>query len=734
MKDMECMFCERRCELDTGKKGFCGMYGFSPEKGVIELFPHRYSTVSVSHIESLPIFHFHPGSRTLMLGSAGCNLDCAYCLNAYAAKSDPERLLAYRLSAERVIAMAKECDCLSITFGVNEPLVSLPSLLELAHQARQHGIFVGALTNGYGTLEATKLIGEAFAFVNVSLKSIRDDFYKSYAGVPSVKIVIRNIEVLSAMTHVEITTPIIAGLNDGEIPEIARFIKSFRPEIAWHVFRLLPEHRMACRRPPNIDRINEMLKESRRDLPYVYFGNFPGSQWVSTLCPECGTAVIKRINTGSCGSKLISHQLNENRCTACNFPLPIKVAVQHATNNVSQQSGVEAKPKRKNGGPKKRRMLGVINAGDWQTIINLEDGSNYTGEHQLLPLVGEVLRAHPYPGDLNPSSAQWVTDVALDINESYHPNFMMLIYATPFFAALVRPLSERERKSIIEEVFFQINRFIETTGFMPVIVGLGDMVKARDEVNLLELDGLAIASPPFGDAGLYRPTQKDLERLHFFRGIAQFIDCLSFQKEFGGNPCFYQRFPEYLLIAEEGYFFKGLGSGSRPVHWIPKREKTIPMYLPDHPCKKKITDITSVAGRVLGLLNAGIKTCLIVVEGVGSATFPIHFSKIANSCRWYSYLSSCPNQYQALTTGNHLIEGAYPPGYPYYEDEAKGSFPFSGLFAEMPAGTIGSCYKGRSAAVGNRSIFTHVYSGCDVVIECRCCNLFNYGELAVVKI
>jgi len=42
---MECTFCERRCELDTGKKGFCGMYGFSPEKGVIELFPHRYSTI-----------------------------------------------------------------------------------------------------------------------------------------------------------------------------------------------------------------------------------------------------------------------------------------------------------------------------------------------------------------------------------------------------------------------------------------------------------------------------------------------------------------------------------------------------------------------------------------------------------------------------------------------------------------------------------------------------------------
>lgn len=731
---MECMFCERRCELDVGKKGFCGMYGFSPERGVIGLFPHHYSTLSVSYIESLPVFHFHPGSRTMILGSAGCNLDCAYCINSYVAKGDPERILAYRLSAERVIAMAKECNCLSITFGVNEPLVSLPSLLELARLARQNGIFVGALTNGYGTLKATKLMGEAFSFVNVSLKSIRDEFYQSYVGVPSAKVVMRNIEVLSDMTHVEITTPIIAGLNDGEIPEIARFIKSLRPETAWHVFRLLPEHRMACQKPPNISHIKEMLKEVRRDLPYVYFGNFPGSQWVSTLCPECETAVIKRINTGSCGSKLISCQLNENRCPTCSFPLPIKVALHHATNNAFRQNVAKTKPKRENGEPRKRRMLGIINAGDWQTIVNMEDGSSYTGEQSLLPMVKKVLRTHPYPGDLNPLSAQWVTDVALDLNESYRPNFMMLIYATPFFAALVRPLSERERKSIIEEVFFQINRFIKTTGFIPVIVGLGDMVKARDEVNLMELDGLAIASPPFGDAGLYQPTQKDLERLHFTRGVSKVIDRMSFQKEFGGSSCFYQRFPEYLLIAEEGYFFKGLGSGSRPIHWIPKREKTIPIYFPAHPDMERIIDITSVSGQVLGLLKAGIKTCLIVVEGVGSATFPNPFSKISNSCRWYSYLSSCPNQYQALTTGNHLIKGASPPGYPYYEDEAKGSFPFSGFFAEMPTGTIGSCYKGRSAAVGNRSIFTHVYSGCDIVIECRCCNLFNYGELAVVQV
>lgn len=111
--------------------------------------------------------------------------------------------------------------------------MALPTLLELAPVARAAGLPVGVLTNGYMQPEAATQMGEAFDFVNVSLKAMDDAFYREYVGVLSADVVKRNIETLHRKTHLEVSTPIVQGLNDGDIPTIADFIASISPEIPW---------------------------------------------------------------------------------------------------------------------------------------------------------------------------------------------------------------------------------------------------------------------------------------------------------------------------------------------------------------------------------------------------------------------------------------------------------------------------------------------------------------------
>ena len=322
MTSIECPFCERRCRLDEASLGFCRMYGLDGCQ-VVERFPHQYSSMYISHIEAVPFYHFQQGSRTFVLGGAGCNFDCHYCSNAYVARSDPGPLLLYRLSPERVVALAKQKGCHNIAFAVNEPTVAFPSLMELAKVASAEGMPVGVLTNGYMQPDVAVEMGEAFAFVNVSLKAMDDTFYQRFVGVPSVDVVTRNIETLYGMTHLEISTPIVQGLNDQDIPAIASFIASVSPQIPWHVFRLLPEYKMATYERPPIEDVNVALGAARRHLPYVYFGNFVGSQWVSTLCPQCGFVAIERINLGGCGAKSLGYHVKDGRCTVCDYDLPI---------------------------------------------------------------------------------------------------------------------------------------------------------------------------------------------------------------------------------------------------------------------------------------------------------------------------------------------------------------------------------------------------------------------------
>ncbi len=322
MNQIECPFCERRCSLTEAGGGFCQMY-HAPDGRVVERFAHRYSGMFINHIEAVPFYHFQPGSRTFVLGGAGCDFDCHYCSNAYVARSEPEPLLVYHLSPQRVIALARQNGCHNIAFAVNEPGVALPSLLELAEAARAENIPVGALTNGYLQPAAAESLGEAFAFVNVSLKAFRDAFYQRYVGVPSAGPVLRTIEIVRRKTHVEISTPIVQGLNDEDIPDIAAFIASVDPNMAWHVFRLLPEYKMADCERPSIERVNAALQTARQTLPYIYFGNFVGSQWVNTHCPQCGAVVIERINLGGCGAKSRAYYLQDNCCMACHYRLPI---------------------------------------------------------------------------------------------------------------------------------------------------------------------------------------------------------------------------------------------------------------------------------------------------------------------------------------------------------------------------------------------------------------------------
>ncbi len=321
---MKCNYCERRCELGDGNYGVCRMY--REEGGAVrERFPRRWSTYAVSRIESLPFYHAYPGSRSMTIGTAGCNLECRYCANAFVAREDPAAVqdAMYDFTPAQLVRMAAKLGCHNIVFTVNEPTVSLPSLLELGAESRKAGMPLGCLTNAYATEEATDLLAEVFSFVNVSLKGLSRAFCRQYLGIPNAGPVLRNIKRLAATTHVEVTTPVIQSVNDGDIDPIAEFLADVGQGIPWHVFRLLPEYRMKYAAYPHIAAIDAALEKHRRTLPYIYFHNFVGSEWVNTLCPHCGATVIERFSLGCGGDRLDRYHCRGDACPECGYRIAI---------------------------------------------------------------------------------------------------------------------------------------------------------------------------------------------------------------------------------------------------------------------------------------------------------------------------------------------------------------------------------------------------------------------------
>ncbi|NLS45473.1 MAG: radical SAM protein [Firmicutes bacterium] len=320
---MICNYCEWRCDLGNGKPGICQMY-MEKDNRIVEKYPNYYTTYHATHIESLPFFHAYPGSRTLQIGSRGCNFDCHYCSNAYVAKSLPGEVYTFNMTPQRIVDVAKQTGCHNIVFSVNEPTVSFPSFLEIAEEARISEFPIGCMTNGYMTQESTDILSSVCEFINISLKGFSQEFYRKYTGIPDFKPILRNIEKLALTNHIEITTPIIQDINDDKIIEIAKFIASIDRNIPWHVFRLLPEYKMEDKDYPSIQEINKKLEDARGILPYIYFSNFIGSVWVSTHCPSCGQKIIERFNLGGCGGKMVKYSLLEDKkCPYCGAQIEI---------------------------------------------------------------------------------------------------------------------------------------------------------------------------------------------------------------------------------------------------------------------------------------------------------------------------------------------------------------------------------------------------------------------------
>ncbi|HPL30884.1 MAG TPA: hypothetical protein PLG21_22805, partial [Anaerolineae bacterium] len=202
----------------------------------------------------------------------------------------------------------------------------------------------------------------------------------------------------------------------------------------------------------------------------------------------------------------------------------------------------------------------------------------------------------------------------------------------------------------------------------------------------------------------------------------------DFRAELGGCDDFYRRFPDVLATAKEGYAFRGVSSGARPIYRMPRYEAAVPWYSPLEGAEK----ITDVAGMVLQAAQ-GQRVALILVEAVGCDTFPWPYRTIENCHHWHHYTAG-DGQYLTLSSGRQFTEHPYPPGYRFYlEDHERKLYPFSGIYGQRPTGMLGQRFAGRSAAVGNRSVLTHLAAGAQITVECFARALYNQGVMAVCE-
>lgn len=259
----------------------------------------RTNGLQVDPMEKKPLYHFHPGTPILSLGSVGCNMGCTFCQNASLSKTGNPALLPFEASPKFVVEMAGRLGCASVAFTYNEPIVWSEYAIAIAAQCRASGLHTVVVTAGSISKERRTAFFEAMDAANIDLKGFTEEFYRNEidASLEAVKGTLRYV-ARETDCWLEITNLVIPGLNDGEeeMKNMTDWIVTrLGPEVPLHLTAFRPAYRRTDLPPTPVETLYRLRDIGlRAGLRYVYSGNIADPAGQSTYCPQCRQTVILR--------------------------------------------------------------------------------------------------------------------------------------------------------------------------------------------------------------------------------------------------------------------------------------------------------------------------------------------------------------------------------------------------------------------------------------------------------
>ncbi|WP_245630450.1 AmmeMemoRadiSam system radical SAM enzyme [Granulicoccus phenolivorans] len=325
---IECDLCPRHCRLRDGQRGFCFVRIREGDAMVLDTYG-RSSGFCIDPIEKKPLNHFYPGTSVFSFGTAGCNLGCKFCQNWDISKSREQDRLLDQASPDQIARTAADWGCDSVAFTYNDPVIFAEYAIDTADACHRRGLNAVAVTAGYICAEPRAEMFAHLDAANVDLKAFTEKFYFTISGGAHLQPVLETLKYLVHETDVwtEITTLLIPDANDSdaEITALAEWVGTeLGPDVPLHFSAFHPDFRMRDRPPtPKRTLIRARDIALRTGLRFVYTGNVHHAAGDTTLCPECGRALIERdwyaIN---------AYRLDEQGRCVCGYRPPGRFAAQ----------------------------------------------------------------------------------------------------------------------------------------------------------------------------------------------------------------------------------------------------------------------------------------------------------------------------------------------------------------------------------------------------------------------
>lgn len=270
-----CEICPHACALSEGQTGLCRARRCADGK-IVSVNYGKITSLSLDPIEKKPFARYLPGTKVLSVGSFGCNLTCPFCQNYTISMADVKTAATATVMPEELAAEAARLvrqGNIGLAYTYNEPFVGFEYVLDCCKLIKQRHLKNVAVTNGYLNREPLMRILPYIDAMNVDLKCFSSEYYKKLGG--DLETVKDTVRLSHGRCHVEVTTLVIPGENDGEeeMEALTAWLAGIDTEIPLHITRFFPQYRYIGRAPTPVSTVERLVAAAKKHLKYVYKGN-----------------------------------------------------------------------------------------------------------------------------------------------------------------------------------------------------------------------------------------------------------------------------------------------------------------------------------------------------------------------------------------------------------------------------------------------------------------------------
>ena len=317
---VRCLLCPNMCESADQQRGDCG---------VRQNRNGRYETLvfgalcsgNADPIEKKPLFHYLPGTKTLSVATAGCNLQCKFCQNWRISQFRPEEVPSDNTTPSDLVRICQRHSSPTIAYTYSEPIVFYEYMYESAKLARGANIGSVAISNGYILAKPLKQLCEVLTGIKIDLKAFTEQFYADMCNGHLQPVLDTLQEIRATGIWLEIVVLLVPTLNDSakEISQMSKWVvKQLGPDVPMHFTRFHPTYRVTNLPATPVASL-ERARKTAMDcgVQFAYAGNVRGHPGENTYCPSCNETLIKRV-----GYHIASNRVKDGKCSKCGATIP----------------------------------------------------------------------------------------------------------------------------------------------------------------------------------------------------------------------------------------------------------------------------------------------------------------------------------------------------------------------------------------------------------------------------